>query len=157
MGCGSPFCSHSYPHVPDKHQWFSLSLYKFIRNVTFDKSLISQCNIRPEINVIITSSFLHWSRIIVHIFNGCVRKNLARQCRRKRGRCRLGTVTSSNFVIGVDERSFSSDFQGFHAWWAYPSMILRKARVELKCCPVLWDSLVDSTNAGPNVRQETWK
>ena len=57
MGCGSPFCSLSYLHVPDKHQWFSLSIFNFIRNVTFKKSLISKCNIRLEINVIVALQF----------------------------------------------------------------------------------------------------
>ena len=78
MVYGSPFCSNSYPHDPDKHQWFLLSHFNFIRNVTFNNSLISQCNIRLEITVVIASSFLRLSRIIEHIFNGGARKYLAR-------------------------------------------------------------------------------
>ena len=70
MGCGSPFCSLSYLHVPDKHQWFSLSIFNFIRNVTFNKSLISKCNIRLEINVIVALQFFafeynNWT----HLYN----------------------------------------------------------------------------------------
>ena len=99
---------------------------------TIKNSLISQCDIRLEINVITASSFLHLSRIIEHIFNGCVRKYLARQCLTKGGRCRLGSVTLSNFVFGVDEGSFSSDWQGLHAWWAYSSTNFTKSKSRIK-------------------------
>ena len=57
MVYGSPFCSNSYPHDPDKHQRFLLSHFNFIRNVTFNDSLISQCNIRLEITVVIVDEF----------------------------------------------------------------------------------------------------
>ena len=56
-------------NINDFHSRFITSL-----NVMFDKRLLSQCNIKLEINLTIASSFLHLSRIIEHIFNGFVGK-----------------------------------------------------------------------------------
>ena len=39
-GCDSQFCLFSYPHVPDKHQWFSLSIFNFIPNTVIFRELL---------------------------------------------------------------------------------------------------------------------